>query len=148
MENNTTTKKELYDENEGFNFMQKWPAFLRWILVLPIALISFVLVNGFSNWALKITDASWFIYTVSFIFHTIATGIFIFNGAATAPSGRKIVKIILAGIMLLSAIVIFTIPQEKYTYTDLSSTLKTINLVSVILGIVWVFFCSKKQDKV
>jgi hypothetical protein len=106
------------------------------------------LVNGFSNWALKITSAAWFLYIVSFIFHTIATGIFIFNGAATAPSGRKIVKIILAGIMLLSAIVIFTLPQEKYTYTDLSSTLKIINLVSVILGIVWVFFDSKKQNKV
>ncbi|WP_300671322.1 hypothetical protein [Soonwooa sp.] len=148
MENNTTPKKEMYDENGGFIFMQKWPAVIRWILVLPIALLSFILVNGFSNWALKITSAEWFLYTVSFIFHTIATGIFIFNGAAAAPSGRKIVKIILAVIMLLSAVVIFTIPQEKVSYADLSPTLKIINLVSVVLGVVWVFFDSRKQNKV
>lgn len=148
MENNEAPKKEMYDENEGFTFMQKWPAVVRWILVLPIALFSFILVNGFSNWALKITDAAWFLYAVSFVFHTIATGIFIFNGTATAPSGRKVVKIILAAIMLLSAIVIFSLPQEKYTYADLSSTLKIINFVSVVLGIAWVFFASKKKEKV
>ena len=148
MGNNKTKKKEMYDENGGFVFMQKWPAFLRWILVLPVALLSALVVNGFSDAALKVTSATWFLYIVFFIFHTIATGMFIFNGSATAPSGRKIVKIVLAGMLLFSAIINFILPKEKSIYANLSLTLKIFNVVSVILGIVWVYFDSKKQNKV
>ncbi|MET4083054.1 glucan phosphoethanolaminetransferase (alkaline phosphatase superfamily) [Pedobacter sp. UYP30] len=140
MENKSAPKKDLFDENHGFIAMEKWPAVLRWILVLPVALLIFLLVNGLSNWALKITSADWFLYTVSFIFHTIATACFIYYGAATAPKYRKIVMIVLSLIMVASAIVIFTLPQENYNTSDLSMTLKTINIVSVILGIAMVFF--------
>ncbi|WP_313030274.1 hypothetical protein [Soonwooa sp.] len=87
-------------------------------------------------------------FIVFFIFHTIATGMLIFNGSATAPSGRKIVKIVLAGVLLFNSIVNFILPKEKYIYASLSSTLKIINRVSIVLGVVYVFFDSRRQNKV
>ena len=52
----------MYDENAGFVLMQKWSASLRWILVLPVAMLSFLVVNGFSDAVLKIKSATWFLY--------------------------------------------------------------------------------------
>ena len=148
MENTTTEKKELFDADHGFIMMQKWPEFLRWLLILPVSLLAFIFVNGISNWALKISTADWFLYTVSFIFHTLASALFIYYGAATAPTARKIVMIILALILFVVSILIFFIPQENYEDRDLSPTLKIINIVSTILGIALAFFWKKGKPEV
>ncbi|MCT2563043.1 hypothetical protein [Chryseobacterium herbae] len=145
MDNNSSAKKESFDADHGFIFMQTWPSVLRWILVLPVALIIFLLTNGLSNWAMKISSADWFIYTVSFVFHTLASAVFVYYGAATAPGARKIVMAILSVILIAAAIVVFTIPQERYNTRDLSATLKIINVVSTILGIVLAYFWRKQK---
>ncbi|MFL9835700.1 hypothetical protein [Chryseobacterium terrae] len=142
---NTTDKKEAFTPEHGFKMMEKWNPVLRWLLVLPIAFISFVFVNGFANWAVKLSNAYWFLYSASFVFHWLASAIFIYYGAATAPKARKIVMIILSSILFFASVIVFFLPQEQYVNRDLSLTLKIINIVSTVLGIGLAFWWGKQE---
>lgn len=145
--NNQKEKKPVFDSEHGFESMKNWNPILRWILVLPVAIITAVLANGLSDWALKISSAQWFLYTSGTIFNTLSVALFIYYGAATAPKARKMVMIVLVFIQAIFKIVVLFIPQEMNPNFDLSITNKVLTIIAFILGTLMAFWWSKNKPK-
>lgn len=147
MDNKTEQKKEKlsYDEDGGLIFMKNWSPILRWICILPAALITFIAVrllflNPFLN---MIENTS---YLLSFYVNVVTSGLvylaIVDVVSATAPKNRVLVSIITA--IILGLVVIFSTSVSYYVVSDYEAFQNRFELslskTHLITGLVISFF--------
>ncbi|GAB3089077.1 hypothetical protein [Lysobacter terrae] len=81
--------------DNGYKWMRNWPAFLRWLLILPAALLLAASVRSIEgvmvDHALQLPDSGigWRCIGANFVVQICVTFVFIATAAGTAPNYRK-----------------------------------------------------------
>ena len=146
MENATTEKekKDFFDEDNGILFMKNWNPILRWILVLPGAIIGSLLMRTpFTFIATKLEDIEILMWIVDALGQIVAIMAFVGYGAAIAPKGRKVTAIILAVLALAGTSVLWFVDPEKYNIT---TTYKIVSMVGTLIGAAWGYSLHLKSN--
>lgn len=130
MENTNENKKEK-DLAEN-SFIHKWPSWLRWILVIPSAIIGGLLIHGvyalsniiFSPYG---EETFWIEFAKTIIFSCS----FIYSGVWMAPSRQYMVSIIL--LIFLSIISLFNMLLVQEWQTIITSTVTIVSGVFIVI---------------
>lgn len=100
------------DESGGFRGMRAWPAFVRWLAVIPFSLLVALLVSALIRTFIMASGVdeegvlfSYAIQPLASFFGVIA---FVVAGWATAPSLRRLVAAMLGALMILANIFLLT----------------------------------------
>ncbi|PHI29178.1 hypothetical protein [Budvicia aquatica] len=95
----------LYNERDGIIFMANWPAAVRWLSVIPVVIIVFIMVR-FLFFGTVLHLLSQHSVLLSNYIGAFATGLVYFSvvtvGAAAAPYKRRLTAMILALLLSLS----------------------------------------------
>lgn len=94
-------------------FISKWPEWLRWILVIPAAIIAPVLATVLYMLLLFISDyfgdaRIWEFFT-QMVSSAILGGLFVYGGAWTAPKSQFVVSIILLILLTVMTTLMFLV---------------------------------------
>ncbi|SQI40070.1 Uncharacterised protein [Leminorella richardii] len=147
-------KKPLFDDVHGLRFMESWPAILRWLSILPVAIVVFLIVRIlFVGTVLNIMQQS--MPLVANYVGAVATLIVycpvVEVSAAAAPSKRTAVATVLAlgisGSLIYTAFAFWhTLSFEPNVHTGIVLTLSTVcATLGSFLGVRNTYVRSKKQ---
>jgi hypothetical protein len=108
---------------------------LKWIGVLPIAIISWIIVYGIINLMYRILSPVEFTQWAITIMASGGSGCaFVFAGSWIAPKGKKVVSIVLATVMGIFALT--SLVLSFCGYGDNSIIISVISAVATIVGCV------------
>jgi hypothetical protein len=95
---------------DNFKFMDSWPAWVRWVLVLPVAAagygLKFLLATPLELYYMDMGDNDPRLSIVNplyFAIFVICSALFVWCGAATAPRFKLLVALVLAPVALAFA---------------------------------------------
>ncbi len=148
MDNKTKQKKEKlsYDKDGGFIFMKNWSPILRWICILPAALITFIAVRfSLLDPFLKMIENT--SYLLSFYVRVVTSGLvylaIVDVVSGTAPKNRVLVSIITAIILGLVVIFLTSVSYDvisDYEVFQYGFKFSPISKTHLITGLVISFF--------
>jgi hypothetical protein len=95
------------------DFVQKIPAWLRWVLLLPSAVLAFtvvLVVEAVIHWVENLLP---FFSTINFVIDITAALWFVLAGSAMAPRARKPVSVFL-GLIVIAAAVFIVVGNEGH----------------------------------
>jgi hypothetical protein len=109
---------------------------LRWIGVLPISIIAWIV----SYWVITLLNVIFSpVEMSSYVITLLSSGgsgfAFVYIGSIVAPKGNKVVSIVLATIMVIFALASFV--TYLYGYGDNSMLLQIISTLATILGCIF-----------
>lgn len=114
----------------------KFVNILKWIAVLPVSVIAWVVVYWIINLLYNIFSPVEMTRWAITIMSSSGSGMaFVIGGSWIAPKGRKIVSIVLATIMVLFALI--SLIASLYGYGDNSMLISILSGVSTIAGCVF-----------
>jgi len=144
---------------------QLWKNALRWIGILPVSIVAYVVSKLLSNWSFGYVDpelvrdidkardfADHYILGPMFVFQRegTATGIAIYTGVYLAPSYKKVVFFILVGlwvIMLLVASFFIGATVQIYEWTTGAIIRTVLELIAQLVAIIVVGYYLWEESK-
>lgn len=142
-----------------------WKNVLRWIGVLPVGILTYILSKLLSNWSFAyvypdlVRDidmardfADHYILGPLFVFlrEGTATGIAIYTGVYLAPSYKKVVYFVLVGlwvVILLTAFFLIGATIQTYEWTTGHIIRAVLELIAQLVGIVAVGYHLWEESK-
>lgn len=146
---NSQIESEPGNIEESLKFVQKWPKWLRWVLVLPIAFLTQWIARVFINYALQWT---WGISQDGLIPPlvdcTIITYLFVIVIACIVPKYKFIISIIVSILLGILYVMAFTtdIMYQSYYVNSLFATI-IVYLSAIITLAVSCIQVNKKYKK-
>jgi hypothetical protein len=111
-----TTKRNLASDS----FINSWPAWLRWILILPASILCSIIISTLYN--IFISLSHWLTFGTSstgpmtkLISSAILGGIFVYIGAFVAPYKQFIISIILLVLLSMVSSILFLFTFSSYS---------------------------------
>lgn len=149
-------KKPLFDDVHGLTFMERWPATVRWISILPVAIIVFLIVRIlFIGTVLNIMMKSMPLIAnyvgalAAFVVYFAVVDV----SAAAAPVKRTIVALVLAvcisGFLTYTALMFWsTLSFEPNQHAGIVLTLSTVCAVlGSFFGVKSTYAREKQREK-
>jgi thiol:disulfide interchange protein len=127
---------------EDAQFMRSWPAWLRWLCVIPYACFGFIAI-GCVVWLVSLfaPESNGGPGTARFFLYTFASFSFIYGGAMAAPQHKMQTAVVLSAFLLLLA---WQITQHPAIFPE-----PLIPVVTLALGVAafWIMALREKAKR-